>query len=358
MSKNLFIALILMLTWTFSFSLGNLFIVLYVLQKQNWKIKANKITFLLIIVSILSLFNILIGFNSEKLLNEGSSSLQLIVPYLSLLFGAYIIGNYINTQIIKYLIYFTAFECIVILFQFILGETGFWYNSYEKNEAFSELLYYSRPNGFSTNSSVVAQKLLVSIWCLVMSNFISWKNNKIIFFILLIGLALTFNRTVFLALLVSYFIASGEIKLKQKIAVFFTIIILIGVFLNPIKKQFLRGSDEVQIESFTRYKVYENGINYIGNNLLYGNHSIKYFYEENDRLFHLHNSFLQTLASNGLVIFLLVLCIVYLLLVKKNLFIVPIIVYSFLQFGIFWGIGFLDIIIFFDKTKTHEENIL
>ena len=351
MSKNFVIALILMLTWTFSFSLGNLLIVVFIIKEQNWKIETNRITLILILISVLSLINIFIGFNSQKVLNEGSSSLQLVIPYLSLLLGAYVIGNYINTQVIKYIIYFTAIECIVILIQYLTGVTGFWYNSYEKNEILGELLYYSRPNGFSTNSSVVAQKLLISIWCLIRSKFISWKDNKVIFCILLIGLILTFNRTVFLAIGVSYFLVSGGLKLKYKIAAFLALILLLIVFINPIKNQFNRGSDDVNIESLTRYSVYYNGINFIADNPLFGNHSIKYFYEENDRRFHLHNSYLQTAASNGLPIFLLVMYIVLILKKRKHLFIVPILIYSFLQFGILWGIGFLDIVLFFNKNK-------
>lgn len=351
MRKNFVIAFILMLTWTFSFSLGNLLIVIFILKEQNWKIETNKITVILILISILSLINILIGFNSIKLLNDGSSSFQLIIPYLSLLLGAYVIGNYIDPQVIKYLIYFTAFESIVILIQYLFGETGFWYNSYVKNELHGELLYYSRPNGFSNNSSIVAQKLLVSIWSLVMSKFISWKDNKIIFCILLIGLILTFNRTVFLALGISYFLISGGIKIKHKIAALFTLILLIIVFINPIKKQFLRGVDESTIESFTRYQVFNNGINYIGENPIFGNHSIKYFYEFSNRKFHLHNSFLETAASNGIPIFLLVMYIILILLKRKRFFIVPILIYSFLQFGILWGIGFLDVVLFFNKNK-------
>lgn len=351
MNRNLLYAIFLFLSWTFSYSLGNLMLVVIILYKNKWKTQANQINYLLIFLSILSFINIIIGFNTEKLLNENSSNLQLFIPYLSLLIGAYIIGNQLNYHIIKYLIYFTSFECIIIGGQFLLGATGFWYNSYEINDFIPDLLYYRRPNGFSTNSSVVAQKLLISIWFLMSSKKLVWKKNKSLLAILCLGLVLTFNRTVILTLILSYFLYSNSFRLKHKIitAIFITLFSLL--FINTIKFQLFRGSNEVQLESFSRYSIFENGLRYISNHPYLGNNSIKYFYEENERQYHLHNSYLQTAASNGLPIFIGLIYLLGLLFKKRNFFIFPLIIYSIFQFGIFWGLSFLDIALFYNEKN-------
>lgn len=357
MNKNLFIAICLFLSWTFSFSLGNLIVVLLVIVKTNWRIPRENLSYLIIVLSILCLINIFLGLSSDKLINDGSSRLQLFIPYLSLLLGSYLIGSHLNSHVIKYIIYLTAIECVVILIQYSLGETGFWYNSYIKNETNGDLLYYSRPNGFSTNSSVVAQKLLVSIWFLILSKTFTYKQNKFIFILLIFGLILTFNRTVFLALFLSYFLFSRGIRLKYKIISGFLVLAFFALFFSSIKSQFLRGSDEVQLESFSRYTIFQNGLNYISENPYFGNNSIKYFYEENDRKFHLHNSYLEAAASNGIPIFLLLMYMIVRLLKRRNVFVPPLLVYSLFQFGILWGISFLDIALFYNEENDKKDYI-
>lgn len=354
---NLLIAILLFVSWTLSFSLGNLFVVIIYLYKFKWRIKSGKITFIIIAISVLSLINLLFGITSVKEIDD-SSLIQLYIPYLSLLLGAYIIGDKLDNQVLKFIVYLTAIESIIVILQYITGNTGFGYNSYTKNETYGELLYYSRPNGLSTNSSIVAQKLMISLWLLLNSKFFTWKQNKIVTIILLTAIVLTFNRTVILTLIISYFILSPIVTLKQRIWLSVIILPFSLIYINPIKNQILRGSEGVSIESFTRYSIYKNGLTFIKANPIFGNNSVKYFYEESGRIFHLHNSYLETAASNGIPIFLGLVLMLFFLLKKKNFFLIPLIIYSLFQFGIFWGISFLDIALFFNERTNKKRDQL
>ena len=66
-----------------------------------------------------------------------------------------------------------------------------------------DLLYYRRPNGMSASSSTLANKIFIS---LLLTFYLKYKRNTklLIQAILFIGIALTFNRTVFAALLFFY----------------------------------------------------------------------------------------------------------------------------------------------------------
>ena len=64
-------------------------------------------------------------------------------------------------------------------------------------------------------------------------------------------------------------------------------------------------------------------------------------------MIHAHNSFLQVIANNGILLggFLIVLTLAKLN--KKNIvYIVPLLVYSLTQYGIFWGTSLTDVVFF------------
>lgn len=352
MNRNLLISIILFFSWTFSFSLLNLLLIFFI--KDNFKIKSRNIFFIVLSISLFCFINLIIGFDNASILNEGSSSLQLYIPYLSLLIFALLIGQNLNNEIFKYLILFTAFECFIIFIQFISGSTGFFYNSYEMNNEVSDLIYYRRPNGLSTNSSIVGQKILVSIWFLINTKFINFKYKKIIYLLLILGLVLTFNRTVILTLVISFFVFTKKVSKRIKFYSLIIVTIISTLFSNFFINQFLRGSVELNLEEFTRYKVFNSGLEFISNNPIFGNYSVKYFYEYGGRLFHLHNSYLQTLSSNGIPISILVLFLIIVLLKKRNTFLLPFLIYSIFQYGLFWGLSILDILIFYKNEKNHK----
>ncbi len=199
--------------------------------------------------------------------------------------------------------------------------------------------------GLSYNSSVVAMKILVALLIIKMK---SVQLNKVLLGLLLILLAAasitTFNRTLFIveAFLiahVAYFFLLKSIPYKAllgTIVVGFLLIISVLVLLlighNIPTIDILTGRDHIWL-SFSKF---------ITEHVIFGNGSIKLWIGG----YHAHNSFLELIATNGLVIS----CFYFLLILrnttKENLvFVVAIILYSLTQYGMFWGISLIDILL-------------
>lgn len=338
-------------TWTFSFSLGNLLLVIVLLFKKTFIISGKQIGGLILLISCLSLLNIFLGVGNVKILDSGSSSLSLFIPYLSLLIASYLIGNSLNVRVIRYIILLTIFESLVTCWQFSTGRTGFWYNSYQLNTAHADLLYFTRPNGLSGNSSIVAQKVLISTWALLRG--LSFGKVTNFSFIVILGIAgvVLFNRTVILTILFGLIISKEILSPRLKLYGFMLSLPFAVKYGGDIFRQLFRGSDTVQLESFSRFRIYRDGWNFILENPVLGNNSVKYFYLEGGRQFHLHNSYLEVLASNGIVIGGL--CFMLLFLVRKNPFVLPVVIYSVFQFGAFWGLSFFDVILFYNDKRRN-----
>src|SRR5690606_15097111 len=86
-------------------------------------------------------------------------------------------------------------------------------------------------------------------------------------------------------------------------------------------------------------------VQFISDNILFGNGGYKIYFQGK---MHAHNSYLQLLATNGMVIFLLYLTLILKNIGRQNLFVViTLMVYSTAQYGIFWGISIMDIALFY-----------
>src|SRR5690606_32047501 len=95
---------------------------------------------------------------------------------------------------------------------------------------------------------------------------------------------------------------------------------------------------------------------FLAENPFFGNGSYKLWMNINGEIFHGHNSFLQTFATNGIVIGLLFIYLIFRNLNKYNYFyIVPIIVLSLFQYVIFWGVSFMDLMFFYFLFTTRER---
>ena len=102
-----------------------------------------------------------------------------------------------------------------------------------------------------------------------------------------------------------------------------------------------------------RTLIWMNYIAYIDQHMWFGYGSDKLLFKAVDqdnkkiKLIHAHNSFLQLLATNGLPISMLFIVIIWLVWTKKNfLFLIPILIFSTFQYGIFWGFSLLDLFFF------------
>lgn len=117
------------------------------------------------------------------------------------------------------------------------------------------------------------------------------------------------------------------------------------------------------INTSGRTLIWMNYIQFIGEHKWFGFGSDKLLFKAIDqdekklKLIHAHNSFLQLLASNGIIISFLFLGILFFIWTKKNLLLlIPILLYSCFQYGIFWGFSLLDV--FFFSILMTNTNLL
>nr|WP_294858242.1 O-antigen ligase family protein [uncultured Fluviicola sp.] len=122
--------------------------------------------------------------------------------------------------------------------------------------------------------------------------------------------------------------------------------------LGAISQKFLSLTKSVQ--SSGRKLIWLNYLQFIEKNPLTGNGSEKLYFTAPDKenkktdLIHAHNSFLELLGTNGLFLGLMYLVMIVLWWRRKNFpILAAIIIYSLMQYGIFWGMSFLDVIFVF-----------
>lgn len=122
-----------------------------------------------------------------------------------------------------------------------------------------------------------------------------------------------------------------------------------------------------QVNTSGRTLIWANYIAFISNNFWFGNGSDKLYFREinpttgSKKLIHAHNSFLQLVATNGILISGIFLLLLYLMWQKKHLLLLAsLLLFSLFQYGVFWGFSMLDVIfislILSDFKSTNETH--
>ncbi|MBK5209054.1 MAG: oligosaccharide repeat unit polymerase [Flavobacteriaceae bacterium] len=289
------------------------------------------------------------------------------VPYTLFIVTTIYFSRHLNRIIIEYILWFILTEVVIGIILYILGiQYIFKPTSIGETEfGSSELYYYNKVYGLSAVSSVYAQKIFSGFLLLY---FLKVKKFKfLILGILFMGLLITFNRTAIVSTII-FFIFLGIKELKniniiRAILLFgflITITIISYQYFEEIVFQFFRGSDVVDYSG--RDTVFTAYISFIENNFIFGNFVNKVWMElEIGRIYHAHNSYLETLASLGALLSLMLFIYLWKVIKKEHLkYIVPILVYSLFQYGILWGVSYLDIIFFyfiFSLNKAEDQKI-
>lgn len=331
--------------------------ILYIPQK----IKFNLNILIIIFIILLSFLNQLFSYNTVIIYNKNFLS---FTPYYFFILITYYIAQSINERTIKYVIIFICVETVVALIEFFYNVPTFFPNlvtsDLTKYYGYKGLLYYSRAFGMSNNSSELAYKIFISLLLIDTIDFkVSFK--RILFIIFSFGILVTFNRSVILSLIVFYFFKTLsnilriiKIDLRKIPRVYFIyffltliLIILLLYYFNYIKLQFTRGIS-FKIDTFKRNEIFNYFYNFILSHPFFGNGSFKLFYLFQNKFYHAHNSFLQIIATNGIIISLLYFTLLFRNVNKNNFnYILSIIVLSLTQYAIFWGISILDIFTFY-----------
>jgi hypothetical protein len=321
----------------------------------------NKEFRVVIIIIILTSINHFIHLASQNVPYQG---IQDYIPYTWLMIPTIMISTMINHEVRRALLTFILFEAIIVIFQHYSGIVSFWASTadiYSEHYG-TDLMYHQRPCGLSKKPSTVAVKFLIGFIILNQVN-IKRREKLLISIVLIYATVLNFNRSVMLAVALYYlysFATSFDKRFFMKFIISRKIVIgLVLLFaiiggslsrIDAIKYQLFRGQLNIS-ESTGRIMIWENGINYIRNNPILGNGSYKYYFKYYDKVFHMHNSYIQIITTHGIIISILFFILIFLVWKRKGKYSILIIIYSFFQYGIFWGISFIDIF-FYSNIKT------
>jgi len=325
-----------------------------------------------------------------------------------------------KVEVFKFLLVFTTIEVGVGCVEYLIESRSLILDLGEMNPITDKLLLYnSRCYGLSSNSSIFGYKILVGVILLEFTRFskvVSWFLRGG----LLIGALLSFSRAVVVVLILFWVVRAfyGLIKGYKERRVYYTVafqfnmlmLVLIVVFNSGIRDQISRGGhdaesvfgeasyidklepsscDEIHaidysqgqidpelhgwgeklmmrtegVQTSGRKLIWVNYLNFIENNLMFGKGSNKLMLRswQNEsgkyKLIHAHNSFLMMLAGNGLIITALYF-LFYLANFKSRNFlaIAAILLYSLLNYGIFWGFSYMDVIFIILLTLKFKDS--
>lgn len=299
---------------------------------------------LIITIVFASFVNKLFGFNA-------SYSIFQLIPETALMILMFWVSKSLSRKSLIVLIYLALFEFLFVVIEYYLNINSF-FSELAISYGDSELLYDTRPYGLSSNSSVIALKFFLFILILFRYKLFSNIKQSLFILLFLIGVVLTFNRTIISSLLVFFFLfLIRGMKREQRIRIILlAVITLVSIILllnfDLVILQITRGREGIDILS-GRALIWGEFISFIKQNYIFGNNSYKYYIDYFGNIAHAHNSYLQILATHGIFIFTLFIYFIFRNINKANyIYVIPILIYSFAQYGVFWGFSITDIILY------------
>ena len=254
---------------------------------------------------------------------------------------------------INYIVPLICLEGVVGLLEFSAEVTSFFPQYLGSEDSFrsdEELLYFKRVAGLSAGVSSYGLKLLVGI---VLCEFTSyskrWKKEVLQVF-LIICLIMSFHRTSLVAGFIfiiwkCYF----ECKRNKNMPIFYGGCLLALVFaayyidINYLVEQFTRSTGQLELAG--RDYIWNNAWDHILNHPMEGNGSFRFRMSYHGVTAHCHNSFIQMIANNGMIIGSFYLWIMLHKLNKSNfIYAFPLLLSSMSQYFLFNGCSFQDII--------------
>ncbi|MDG0817343.1 O-antigen ligase family protein [Bdellovibrio svalbardensis] len=358
----LWLSTIFMVSQIFIWSLF-LFIALsrYVVNKRTFDIRQKWGLYTLLTIALANLGNQLLG---------GTFILQVSKPpfYIMYIF-TFIAALQLNKNDLRFFLWLVCGECLLAIVQFLLGINSFFFQDPNFRSMLWEInLYSGRVIGLSDGIPSMGYKLFVGI---ILISFLkhkenSAKQNLLGAALLMTVLLLNFHRSSILGTILFLILFSVNNKSKMwirptlvSLASYVGLLLLrplIGPWiisqigpLGPIES-IQHGNNVLVAHSMYsvayRDEIFSNATNFIKDNLLFGNHSVKYssYIQSQELVQHAHNSFLQIFATSGVVIGLMYLFFIGIgFKLKRYTLLLPFLVISMTQYGIFWGISFLDI---------------
>jgi hypothetical protein len=315
--------------------------------RVNPKHPVNWNFLIIVLIIFFSIINRLIHWDSL-------SDVKQVFPYFILMIPTYVIAIGFNKMDAKVLIGLVTLEAIVVVLQWVVGVSTFD-NSLDGYTVFEDhaLAYFQRPFGWSSGSSIMATKLFLAY---ILLDFFKFRNKLSwgVRLLLLLAIVFTFNRTVILSLGI-YLVLSQSIsflKLNYKLEnAWLGLLSAIVGFISVVFVLVLKGKDIVgqltrntgTIELTGREYLWQDFYVFISEHLILGNGSMKLWLDG----YHAHNSYIELIATNGVIISILYFLFIYINIKASNwVFVIPILIFGITQYAFFWGISLFDILFF------------
>lgn len=326
----------------------------------------------------------------------------MLLPFLFL-----IAKDFFNETTKKIIIGFVFFEILIAIIEFVSGNRTFFFQEEIPSVFSYDSLYKSRVYGFASNSPIFALRIFIALTFVFQSRIktvlklfiylvfltgILISFNRTIILITFLLITLGFLRSLF------PLFTKGLQTIKTAIFIQFAsllLVFLVSAQVPYLRYSFTKGDSSEETEVPDSWKITDdqltcadqhtlemkdipdlnlpvwmgvsasessqkmntsgrtiiwlNFMNFIFEHPLNGNgtHKVSLRILNKKReieYMHAHNSFIQYAATNGLIMLFLMLLLLFLKWNWKNsILIFCIIIYSQLQYGIFWGISLLDI---------------
>lgn len=322
-------------------------LILMIISAKENRIKITvpfQIIFLIIVFSLLN--------EALHMVTEGAPpTLIEIIPYSLFIFITMWASKVVDERVLKWMMWFTLIDIGAAVIQRIIGVNTFLPGTLtDAGEMGGDLFYDLKVNGLNTNSSGLAYKAFLAL--IIHERFPKCRifGNYFWYFICFAGIILAFNRTMLLA----SFVYFGFKLLKSKhryfaiplFALLFVFILSQEGVMEWVISQLTRGGDSFSEGNAMsgREGIYPVYIQFCKDHFFFGNGSFKYYIGEG---VHAHNSFLQTMATNGFLIMVLYLFLIYSCIRKKTLiFALLFFVCAMTQAFILWGASYNDFIFY------------
>ncbi len=350
-------------TTFFSVSYFALFALPLVMIRSKFKFTFDQTTAVILIIVILSILNELFALLGGHL----PQSLIYLFPYSILILFTVYIGKSIDESVVRWLLIFSLLDIIVGIFEFLTGTRSFFDPTALAFNEQSKAIYDLSVYGIHENKSGFAYAVFAAaILAFRFNNAIPINKNAFKVLIAL-GFIISFNRSVLIAVCFGIIIYLADDLIRNQFRIkYLTALIVVLVFavslyyIEELMFQFMRGNTEFTPNVLSeRDYIYPRFWKFILENPLLGNGSFKYLITMPDgRVLHAHNAYLQTLATNGVVISILYFSIIFINLNWKNYIpVLAIMMLSMFQCTIFWGISYIDIVFYSLLLSTKSFNL-
>jgi hypothetical protein len=300
------------------------------------------------VFALLAWVNIVLHLGAFDLSRHGSSPAVVLFALTAMLAPG------LRVLAFKVFVVLTCGESAIGVYEYAMGQVALTETqaamANQELAAESLVLYGNRVFGLSSNSSILAEKIFLSL-LLVVAVPGMFKRRTLPLLFIATGLFFSFNRTAISSTLLFVVLLATANRLNwRNVALVFGVIAVIGVNIDTLVFQFTRGSNELSHSELSRLYFWQKALELLMEDPLFGNGSLTFRIEDfvTGLPQHAHNSFLMLFAKHGLLIPLPLVAYILLNLRLTNWRVVAAMFsFSLTQYFVFWNLSVPDIVFFY-----------